>query len=382
MPRANYDFLGELGRGSFGVVNKVAKKGDGSLFVCKEIQVKRMDEKARREANEEVALLRRVSKGSEYIVQYEESFLEEGVLHIVMEYCESGDLDNFLRAQAGQSVAEDIIWKFLIQIGLGLSWLHANRIIHRDIKTLNVFLTSDNDVRLGDLGVARLLSDASYAETIVGTPYYLSPELCEGKPYDHKSDVWAYGVVIYEVCALRRPFEAKNAAALRVKIVRGRYLPLPESYSPELRSIAETCLRLDPAERLGVAELLDSDDCKAWATRTGIPMGTPGESSEPVARDPRKSRADRRVRRLGSQISLLYEDIVGELDAPTREVWDNLYRLFRAKLASDLSDDDHDDIARHIFEELPTENADLLLKVAKLMELEHECDQHQLTLAA
>jgi NIMA (never in mitosis gene a)-related kinase len=103
----------------------------------------------------------------------------------------------------------------------GLQYLHANRILHRDIKTINMFLTKEERVKIGDLGVAKMLNETSnMAQTVVGTPYYLSPELCEEKPYNNKSDIWSLGCVLYELCTLKHPFEAQNQGALILKILR------------------------------------------------------------------------------------------------------------------------------------------------------------------
>lgn len=100
-----------------------------------------------------------------------------------MEYCPKGDLTNFLKAQMGKPLKEDIIWKMAIQMMIGLRDLHSQKILHRDIKAMNIFLDGENNVRIGDLGVARVLK-SDFAHTIVGTPYYLSPEMCEEKPYN------------------------------------------------------------------------------------------------------------------------------------------------------------------------------------------------------
>jgi len=100
-------------------------------------------------------------------------------------------------------LTEQRIWKFFIEMCLGIQYLHANRILHRDIKTINMFLTKNDNIKIGDLGVARELNQtANMAHTVVGTPYYLSPELCEEKPYNNKSDIWSLGCVLYELCTL------------------------------------------------------------------------------------------------------------------------------------------------------------------------------------
>jgi NIMA (never in mitosis gene a)-related kinase len=94
--------------------------------------------------------------------------------------------------------------------------------LHRDLKGQNIFLTCSNRIKLGDFGIARVLNKTyEKAKTMVGTPYYLSPEIIENKPYSFKSDIWSLGVILYELCTLRPPFTAPNMQMLALKIVRG-----------------------------------------------------------------------------------------------------------------------------------------------------------------
>ncbi|CAG2068093.1 unnamed protein product, partial [Timema podura] len=95
------------------------------------------------------------------------------------------------------------------QLLLAIQHIHSKKILHRDIKTANILLTRNKDfVKLGDFGISKILASKSKAETVVGTPCYLSPELCEGRPYNEKSDIWALGCVLYEMMALHRAFRA------------------------------------------------------------------------------------------------------------------------------------------------------------------------------
>jgi|TARA_B110000285_G_scaffold227449_1_gene288799 NIMA (never in mitosis gene a)-related kinase len=110
--------------------------------------------------------------------------------------------------------------------------MHGHNILHRDLKTLNIFLTKENKVKIGDLGVAKILESLeNFATSKVGTPYYLSPEVCEDRPYNDRSDIWSLGCILYEICALKHPFEAKTQAALLLKIIRGKYESIPRVYS-------------------------------------------------------------------------------------------------------------------------------------------------------
>ncbi len=175
-----------------------------------------------------------------------------------MEHCEHGDLGLYLKRQMSRHLAETRIWKFFIEMCLGLQYLHSHKILHRDIKTTNMFLNKEDKIKIGDLGVAKMLNQtANFAHTVVGTPYYLSPELCEEKPYNHKSDVWSLGCVLYELCTLRHPFESNNQGALILKIVRGKYQPVSSSYSKELSSLVDKCLIKDYRRRPTMNEILN-----------------------------------------------------------------------------------------------------------------------------
>ena len=160
-----------------------------------------------------------------------------------MEYCENGDVGKFLKKQMNRPLTEAKIWKFFIEMSLGLHYLHSFKILHRDIKTINMFLGKDDKVKIGDLGVAKLLNQTNnMAHTVVGTPYYLSPELCEEKPYNHKSDIWSLGCVLYELCTFRHPFEATNQPSLIMKIVRAKFEPIPKSFSKSLSDLVTALL--------------------------------------------------------------------------------------------------------------------------------------------
>lgn len=257
--KQNYEVLTKLGSGSFGVVYKVKRKsnlflfsnfflGDHKVYVLKQINTSKMSNIQKKEAVYEAKILAKID--SPYIVKYYDSFTEKGVINIIMEYCENGDLGMYLKRQMQRKVSEAKIWRFFIEICMGIQYLHSNKILHRDIKTINVFLSSGDKVKLGDLGVAKMLNQtANFAHTIVGTPYYLSPELCEEKPYNHKSDIWSLGCVLYEMCTLRHPFEANNQGALILKIVRGKFDPIPSTFSKELSEMVNSLLTRDYKKR-------------------------------------------------------------------------------------------------------------------------------------
>jgi NIMA (never in mitosis gene a)-related kinase 1/4/5 len=279
----DFEILTKLGQGSFGTVFKVRRKLDKSFYVMKNIDISQMDRRGQQESVNEVKIL--ASLDNPYIVKYFDSFIESKTLHIVMEFCDKGDLSQSIRSQMGRLINENKIWKYFIQMCLGLEFIHSKKILHRDIKSMNVFLVRDDWLRIGDLGVAKVLANtAAFAHTMVGTPYYLSPELCEEKPYNVKSDVWALGCVLYELCTLKHPFDALNQAALLLKIIKGTYCPVSENYSKELREVLDLCLCKDYRKRPNIPSILNRPMLKDRAIGLNIHIPSTSVLSEvPVA---------------------------------------------------------------------------------------------------
>lgn len=135
------------------------------------------------------------------IVAYRDSFFANGQdnLCIVMTFCDGGDLANRLSASKGSLFKEDQILHWFVQIALAIHYMHENKVLHRDIKTQNIFLLGNGRLVLGDLGISKVLDGTmAFARTQIGTPYYMSPEIFRNAPYNHKSDVWALGCVLCE----------------------------------------------------------------------------------------------------------------------------------------------------------------------------------------
>ncbi|KAM4739512.1 serine/threonine-protein kinase Nek1 isoform 2-T2 [Anableps anableps] len=251
-----YEKVKQIGEGSFGKAILVKSTEDGRQYVIKEIGISGMSSKERQESRREVAVLANMSHPN--IVQYKESFEEGGCLYIVMDYCEGGDLFKKINSQKGVLFPEEQILDWFVQICLALKHVHGRKILHRDIKSQNIFLTKEGTVQLGDFGIARVLnSTVDLARTCIGTPYYLSPEICENKPYNNKSDIWALGCVLYEMCTLKHAFEAGNMKNLVLKIIRGSYPPVSVHYSQDLRSLLAQLFKRNPRERPSIGSILD-----------------------------------------------------------------------------------------------------------------------------
>ncbi|XP_074054292.1 serine/threonine-protein kinase Nek4 isoform X2 [Macrotis lagotis] len=256
MPLAAYSFLRAVGRGSYGEVTLVRHRQDGKQYVIKKLNLRNVSSRERKAAEQEAQLLSQLKHPN--IVTYRESWEGgDGLLYIVMGFCEGGDLYRKLKEQKGKLLPENQVVEWFVQIAMALQYLHEKHILHRDLKTQNVFLTRTNIIKVGDLGIARVLENQyDMASTLIGTPYYMSPELFSNKPYNYKSDVWALGCCVYEMATLKHAFNAKDMNSLVYRIIEGKLPPMPKDYSPQLAELIKTMLSKKPEERPSVRSIL------------------------------------------------------------------------------------------------------------------------------
>lgn len=238
----DYKILERLGIGAFGTVYKVQKQSNNNLYVIKQVPLFGLSPEQINDVKLEAKILSSVK--SIYIVRYFDSFEENCYLNIVMEYCNGGDLSQFIEKNKSSNIPlkEDLIWSMFLKITIGLATLHKSKILHRDLKALNIFLTKDLDIKIGDFGVAKILTQTGFAKTVIGTPYYLSPELCDELPYNDKSDVWALGCILYELCTYEHPFNAKCQASLVLKIIQSTPQPISKIYNENLQKLINLIL--------------------------------------------------------------------------------------------------------------------------------------------
>lgn len=252
--------LGVLGRGNYGTALLCEEIETGEKLVIKKIAIYDMSDTERDQAKQEVVLLSSLTaERHPCIVQYKGSFIQDGNLHILMEYCDSGDLASKIKAarKAKRYFAEEQVLDWFAQLTFAVAHIHSHRVLHRDLKSQNVFLTKTNMVRLGDFGIARVLEHTmDQAKTVVGTPYFMAPEVCEGKQYSQRADIWALGCVLYELCTLQHAFQSNNLLGLVYKIVQEKQPSLPPHYSADTTRLVDTLLSKDPASRLSAEGIL------------------------------------------------------------------------------------------------------------------------------
>lgn len=257
IPFKNYDVLKQVGKGAYGTVYKVRSKKEKAIYALKTIDISKMDKKTLTNTLNEIRILCSIDHPN--IVGYIEAFLEDDKLCVVMEYVGGGDLANRIQnyRKKKYSVKEELIWSYAIQILNGLKVLHDLKIMHRDIKSANIFLTDDYEtLKLGDLNVAKIAKD-DYASTQIGTPYYLAPEIWLNESYDYRCDIFSAGCVLYEMTALNIPFEAKSLQKLYEKVTKSQPHRIPQRYSANLNNIIQMFLKKNPVDRPNVYEALN-----------------------------------------------------------------------------------------------------------------------------
>ncbi|KAI1000235.1 G2-specific protein kinase [Podosphaera aphanis] len=285
MPEADkYDVLEKIGHGSFGIIRKVRRKQDGQILCRKEISYLKMSPKEREQLHAEFAILSSLRHPNIVGYYHREHLKSTQDLHLYMEYCGNGDLGRVIRnlALKNEYAEEGFVWSMFAQLVTALYRCHygidppepncnstklitatkqsqADRgvtILHRDLKPENVFLGEDNSVKLGDFGLSKIMRPHDFASTYVGTPFYMSPEICAAERYTLKSDIWSLGCIMYELCSREPPFNAKTHFQLISKIKEGRVAPLPSIYSNDLKRVISDCLLVNPDRRPDTAALL------------------------------------------------------------------------------------------------------------------------------
>ena len=250
-----------IGKGSFGSVFLVKRKLDEKLYALKSVFLDKLNKKEQENSVNEVRLLASVSHPN--VISYKESFFDEknNSLNIIMEYADNGDLQTEINKKKKEldTFEEKIIWLYSIQMIEGLKALHDKKIMHRDLKSANIFLSKNKlQCKLGDMNVSKVIKE-KVLTTQTGTPYYASPEVWRDEPYSYKSDLWSIGCVIYEMCALEPPFNGKDLDELFENVCKGKLKRINIRYSEDLWNMILMLLQNDVEKRVNCDEFLESE---------------------------------------------------------------------------------------------------------------------------
>ncbi|KAF1989179.1 kinase-like protein [Aulographum hederae CBS 113979] len=348
-----YEVLEKIGHGSFGIIHKVRRKSDNHVLCRKEISYSRMSQKEREQLQAELSILKELRHPN--IVAYYERHHDKVSqdLHLYMEYCGNGDLGQLIKRlrKQNQYAEEEFVWSVFAQIVGALYRCHYGEnppepgkagdvmklgletagtsggkrkndftILHRDLKPENIFLDATNAVKLGDFGLSKILQSHDFASTYVGTPFYMSPEICAAEKYGTFSDIWSLGCIIYELCAREPPFNAKTHWDLIQKIKAGRYPTLPPVYSPELMNVVEMCLQVRPDSRPSASQLINLPIVKLMRKEQEVVLLGKTLKKE-------KEVADKAMKAASAKAEMLEKNMRHEIDASVRREWELKARL-------------------------------------------------------
>ncbi|CAD8168984.1 unnamed protein product [Paramecium pentaurelia] len=257
MSLKDFKILSKLGDGSYSNVYKVRRIEDHLEYALKKVNLSNLSDKEKQNALNEVRILASIHHSN--IISYKEAFFDpvSNSLCIIMELATDGDLQQKIQKciKTNSFFQESEILSYAFQILNALKILHEMKVMHRDIKSANIFLIN-NEVKLGDLNVSKVAKQGLlYTQT--GTPYYASPEVWKDQPYDFKSDIWSLGCVLYEMASLKLPFLADDMDGLYKKVIKGYYQKLPKSYTYELQNLIRMMLQVSTTLRPTASQLLE-----------------------------------------------------------------------------------------------------------------------------
>ena len=239
---------------------KSREKRQIKYMLWNKVSISNLNNKEQQNALNEVRILASIKHKN--VISFKEAFIDEKqeFLWLIIEYADGSDLYHKIKEKQknDELFEEEEVWKVLVHTLRGLQQLHNLKIMHRDIKSANIFMNKNGTAKLGDMNVSKPTDSQGLNHTQTGTPYYASPEVWDDKPYDIKSDIWSLGCVIYEMWALRPPFRAKNFEELYKKVTKGQYSRIPKVFSNELSSIIKVLLRVNPESRPNCDRLLSS----------------------------------------------------------------------------------------------------------------------------
>ncbi|CAD8061194.1 unnamed protein product [Paramecium sonneborni] len=260
-----YNEIKIIGRGQFGIVYLIQHKQNMKEYAAKKINGECQ--------NSELDILLKLKHPN--VINVYECFRDQNSTIIVMDHCQKGDLWNMIQYRIiegkNRGYTQKIVEQWLVQLLMGLAYIHENNILHRDLKSSNILIREDGQLKIADFGVAKILSGDQMAKTITGSPFYLSPEITQGLDYSYSSDLWSLGCILFEMCTLKRAFDGqqfdqvlqniqqrKLQQEILIQDFQNQTSQETRQYSLELVNLIQSLLNIDPSKRPQAKELLRS----------------------------------------------------------------------------------------------------------------------------
>ena len=247
-----YKTLKFLGCGAYGYVEKIVDNKDNKIYALKKIKKENVSIEA---FKNEVNILSLFN--SDKIVKYYSSFSDYDYFYIKMEYCNFSNLSNFINSNKNKPnclINEDILYKIIYNICLGLKEIHSKDIIHRDLNPSNIFMNDDYNIKIGDFGYSKHCKNT---KSNVGTLYYKSPELIKGEQYNNKVDIWALGCIIYELFTLKKCFDCEYDFGLYNNILNNYHGLIDRKYNIKWQNLIDSLLDKNYEKRPDINEICD-----------------------------------------------------------------------------------------------------------------------------
>lgn len=236
-----------LGKGSFSTVYKGFDSEKKKIIAVKKVEIDRNNtEKINKLIDREIELMKDLDNKN--VLKLYDIITENNYIYMILEYCENGDLYNFLKKRP---LKEEYCKRYMKQISYGLKYLLSKNIIHRDLKPQNILIDKNYNIKLSDFGFARYYEEDTLLKTLCGTPLYMAPEIMNYKDYDDKADLWSVGIILYEMLYGYRPFKAKNLHTL-VKQINSEPVKIPSNtkISNECKNLLISLLIKNPDKRI------------------------------------------------------------------------------------------------------------------------------------
>ena len=254
----NYKIIEILGQGAFGSAYKVLNEENNCIYAIKKIKLNGVKNEELDSIKNEAKILSSIN--SENIVKYYDSFEDKESFNIIMEYCDGLDLRKYINDHKNSNdlIQKDIIYHIIIELCNGIKEIHKNKLIHRDLKPDNIFLTSELKVKIGDFGISKQLNNINeYAKTQVGTMIYMAPEIIKGIKYNNKVDIWSLGCIIHELCTLNFCFNSSSIKELIGKIMECKHEKINQKiYGDDLQKLIDLLLNKDYKKRPNIEDVI------------------------------------------------------------------------------------------------------------------------------